>query len=1389
MKWNSEWKKDSWFQKFPTIGRSHSSIRLTLEELHKVANWSGPTLSKSPKWYRLKRWIKSSQGNSKELLNKEVLSQLRLVANSSLFAGSEVLIAVWQDDSHFYFATPFWDGVTLADRLNQLEMGSKIQTWQDVLDTWDRWLVALKRLQQWHDAGLYHGNLKPQNVLMSYSQGSGWSVSLLDGGGRALLPLSEITQRLRGVNRQLQYAWEEDYRQVWWPPETWDPTFHPYCEQSEIFSMISMLLLDLGWITSSPIPFSKIEERYQTKVSSAKMGEQRLSIYSKLWPVFWNREISSAIDSGGGSQPGMSFEFIDNRFLLFPEDKPVQESWARFRSLVHRTLFKRDTPLSNVISELTLCLTQGRSHQNSSSSLLKPVSNDVALEWIKGPHVISQSRSILQNHVTQRSESLGSWLAQRGRHPGSSASSEWILDFSHEEEEKSLVNALILDGIEVMSYRFTGYPFLNVPYLSLESFIQQVLLKIHQKGMGIALAWQNILGPYKVAMSGLLFHFPILKRILGQTLQAQEDKDLWLGEHVLPQKQEWFEMSLLQILKRLMELTQCQIYVLEGLDQMDKSSSQLIRNAIRSLDGVGLLEVRQTHCSQEFKANRFANHWEPQDRKWLWGLAQRYPSGVVALEEIQNYHSIVKEEHANIELSDYLFKLRENEVIWYYITSEKSLFNPFHFASSEVYEWCRLGLSRTDLAHHAWFMIEKGMDDFIIDQKSFAELRQTLELLFLCPFEKTVHAIYVILLVMFEELCNQASATFLLQIFKKFEDRLLLCALPEKGLLLLRVREALALLMRHAGSNEKAMIYFESIKKEVTSQKRMVILNMQAFDPDLYWQRIWDLEFSSISQLENLSLGDREFQDIIDLGLECGLLSSMTFSNPGWDENSLASFVLSKLEELCGPSPMKTAETIVSRKLSDFINIKIRSSHLKLEMLPYHPRKGTIKEQIFSTFLRKSLGMVDPKKIALNCIRALEMAFWSGHISICLDLVFTFLLACDRTLKSDSRSLILDCMGTLSQTHKLEQHRVDIVLLRCWYSAIFEGDLLSARKGVSGLQIQKETLTKSQRQLMSQLSCLLDWENDSEIHLRSGLPSELTAREKSLTNWYAGHLLWGKFPPNAPQGPEWTGLVSSILTEKLDQVLIYSYFCVSEGHPQPIARIQELLHTHRLRNWLSYGAKTLLYLPNFIVKDWQSQMNLDAIEDSESALRKLKIKEIVKGESKSTPLFKRPSGNLNPILKLMSKDPNVSPKTPQVTPKSTSRWQQDEELKRQLQLQSLMKHPEWQRSRDSAMALGFQWETIPHMEVDQIKVFIAICKRNKFYFLAHRLTQKHRIPVNESGSKTAPKEEFTEMNHPLFAKWLTWIAKEAVPLSSQTGEPNDRQREAWWQSFKLQNPS
>lgn len=519
-----------------------------------------------------------------------------------------------------------------------------------------------------------------------------------------------------------------------------------------------------------------------------------------------------------------------------------------------------------------------------------------------------------------------------------------------------------------------------------------------------------------------------------------------------------------------------------------------------------------------------------------------------------------------------------------------------HWASERVALSLSLLLGRDIKSALAFHMSSRLSENMISDDALWSEIVQVGELFIECSMAECGHAAFASLVRAAELVTDLYATTYLIQRFQCLEERLERQRSPDADSLIPRIREHIGDLSLALGKLEVASKYYSSVGWNLVNPKRRSILALKSFMP---------------SQLASRESRLAWFEKIIQEA-EYSELLPQSEKIDGIDSNLLATLELRRVRQLLSTNSTLRGGQAPAQSLSDLVSLSMTSNDTLAERLPYQPRSRSIREMTMAHFLRTSLGWIDSENLIPHLIRTLHLSIDQEDGQAIVHTLFTLLLCGERQIRADVRTLIIESIQEVASRTSNDLALAEALLLKAWVATFFDGKPADARRALESLNSGSNDLPASIRLCCNKLTIMLEFETYALEEIqgleRQAGHLQLRLRELGLARWDLGMSLFGGGQRRITlrSHPEEV-LVSCILSEKTDQILLYSYHCIEGGQAHAAATVASEVRDSRGREWFSDKARHLELLPESVARSWKSRSSAVTRDDKEEHFKTLSL--------------------------------------------------------------------------------------------------------------------------------------------------------------------------------------
>ena len=1305
---------------------------------------------------------------------------------SSFFDYGEKMEWSTQGDT-WEILTPWIDGQTLIDlqeherhRVSPLEPG-RIKAKLKV------WVRFFERLSLWHAQGILHGNLKPGNLLVCENLTADVlnnltseffqkneaipHVVFLDGGYQHILNSSQqnIEQAERGQNSTAKFN-----ETFWLPPEIAGPIEGAYSEASDLFGLAAIMAWDFGMMSDIRIAQNENSILHNEKNGAPLFGSQTRAV-QYLWPLL-------CADNKSDS----TFLF-GNKWYKWNKKNPVVEFIRKLRLLLGRSISpfpeKRHTKVREIAFELMMMSNRLNDvkddsnfdaqvteisfpPENMSQSSCSALFRKQLLKLLEVPETLVEMVEASKSQNSQRF-----WYVARNLNSNAHMALRRVAAGLHS----------VSKNVQYFRVRHSDR---NFPFATINRLLAGLVSEACRRDLTSVTGMHGLFSSLSFQSHFIVHVLPQLRPFFDCT-NISSNK---LAELDLHARHETIHQILDKLFVKLIELSGIEILVIDDIQRSDSSSLSAILRAMNSnLNVKWILSTREgEECSNKehqesmdkMKEGDHSSDVLSNQRNMAWAIKlnaikPEFARIIASWTSISSSLKVDSIEHLSLKLDrvpellgnsyhtgktslndkvipDSIGVLESNEK-----TRSRNYVIPKDLALSvsEAYKHARslgilienrdlvtgrlidlnwaservaLSLSKLlnkEMRANVSFIIAEDLASEM-ENKSvlWTEVMRLSDLYSDCDLNSCGHAAFASLVQASELVSDLHSTLFLICRFQRLEERLERGRAQDGDSLIPRIREHIGDLSRTLGKFEIATKYYDSVEWNLASPKRRAILALKSFMPS----RI-------------LSREDRndKFNAVVKNAEISGLLpQSEELSKV--DPNLLAAFELKRLRTVLADEHSIGSGRSDIQSIAPLVSVSLSSGDAKAERLPYQPRSKAIRESTFAQFLRNSVGWIDHEIIFPHVIRNLHLAIDSEDGSTIAHALFTMLLCGERHIKKEVRSLAIEFVTDVASRTQNEMALAEALLYKAWSNLFYEGNLVDARKALEGLHTSANDLPQSLRLCSNKLLFILDMEMHGleELGDMQKRKARITARLKDygLAKWEVAMCIYGDLQKRVvlKESAE-ESLISGVISEKIDQLLLYTWYCIEGGQVQAASTLVSDARDVRAREWFADRTRQLEFMPETIARKWTERTADNLQLDRDEQFKNLRLDELNtssfgnSGDTVNIILFTSDKQNRFDLLRMLGLKTNQTTSTVSKTVKSKQPF--DEDLRSELRAQqlALVRGQNW--SGDIAIESNLRFDKAASPDPEKLTLLAETAAQAGFFWTAHRFARKAGIDL------------------------------------------------------------
>lgn len=1128
------------------------------------------------------------------------------------------------------------DGHTVADQVLHRDHlnACDLQRLRQRLYLWAR---AFDKLSQWHELGVIHGNIKPSNILVcenlndefmkiineaskkddsaKFIKEENFYVILLDGG---YLPHLESTEPLSKINTSFEDILEKRREVFWWPSDILNNLDGIYSESSDIFSMAAVAAWDLGFFD---------QEDKQNKIANLTSV---YGVMSQIWPLFVNDEPETV---------------ILGKHKLRSIKNTALETLRRIKSILASSLsfipHKRTKKANELAAELMVLVhwlnnIKDNEDDKKDIELIELTTTNVDLLTHE---IVTQKNNLplelLDFIFSKPKNSKCFWLASKST------------EYSVHEVIKNLCHSVLLTKERFLFYR-VRYNDDKYPFAAINIFITNLILELKHSNYQEVEEVRNIFSKFGTQLVVLAQAVPSIMFFIDQD-RYQAVKQV---EEAVYARHESLHHALDYVLRVLINFSKISLIIIDDFHRVDNSSFDIFNKILSNkneLKAKWILGIRSYEIVQNPTRNVVIEQMmKGNSLHYVTDLAIQAPnlsieSSALNSEQIRllsawsvlsnkmtpsnmEYICLHAKEIENLLSCDYYNgKTSKRDRSADFIgnlkdsTSSELLFDNnqdiFKFGAKTIFFAKKLGLLVEErdpisgyLTEYQWkssrialvlnlllnFKLKKEINILLIKKLTeidmyklnWSQLLGLSEILLNTDLNKTNHATFRCLMLISENILDLHSLAHVIDKFQCLADRLDRQQSKEVESLIPRIRERIGDLMAMLRKRELAFKYYDSVALDTTDPKRKAVLAAKSWFPDLESNRqkrneIFKQKLQAITNSKLIPYFSQE--EILD-------------------PNKYLLTKIYEIKSLLDSNAFLHAMPKDSASFSFLLSFQDTESSVKTNFLPYAPRAKAIRETVLTNFIRKSLGWIDSKEILATATVVLDLSIKSADKDSIIQAIINLLLCFNRKIKTDIRIQALDLAIEIAMRHNDDIVISEIMLYNAWSAYFIDGDLINCRRALDSLKARAVGLPLGIKRVMGKLLMMFEYENKAleKANLDEVLLTKIfrdNMEQYAIESWPLGALVLGKAFNKAPlcKVPD-EDILSSILAEQMDQILLYSSFCIENGYFNAANIVAKEAKNTNCRDWFSDPDTHLFYLPRaFGSKITEKRKNITSI--------------------------------------------------------------------------------------------------------------------------------------------------------------------------------------------------
>lgn len=434
-------------------------------------------------------------------------------------------------------------------------------------------------------------------------------------------------------------------------------------------------------------------------------------------------------------------------------------------------------------------------------------------------------------------------------------------------------------------------------------------------------------------------------------------------------------------------------------------------------------------------------------------------------------------------------------------------------------------------------------------------------------FENKSQSIFTLLNRASESSCDRSSTAYIVDRFNDLKRDLSTNSSQEINLRAM-VQERLGDLAYAKREFADSSKYYTDALTGTADLKRKTIISFKAFMPSL---------------VDDSSERQSEFINLIAKAEHIKLLPrSRNFS--GLDPNLLLEHEIRKIDSLLRRNQIFGGASLDNEPLSVVLS-QIKELSPKV-LKVYRPRSKAIRESVFAKLLRDSAGWIDNSVLLPQLFRCLKLTIKEGDGPTITHCLLTTIYCAGRSLRPEVRAKALDYACEVASYTGNDLAFMEATLLKTHAHLFFDGQLEEAREAISTLTTN--FMPKTLKVLAHKYLAIINYESNLELVMKKS--HAIPFKDLDLMDWQIGLTIYEEIPTRLQlYKSNNDALLSSLLQEELDQILLYSFYCLEEGASLPTEKVNLAAKRQSCREWFADSFANRQYVPELVAQHWSVQ--------------------------------------------------------------------------------------------------------------------------------------------------------------------------------------------------------
>ncbi|MES2615233.1 MAG: hypothetical protein V4591_07455 [Bdellovibrionota bacterium] len=1142
-----------------------------------------------PQNEELRKKIIQIEGMAKSRLTKLVLQDSfeKLKNHLQYEYGDHLILSIKSSELTIY--NKWIEGITLKDHHQKEEP----LTWEDIARIKNKlrlWVRIFEHLSFFHRNGIIHGNIKPENILIrdgstvdakpAYdSEFFGKKmdtpqVILLDGGYSHLLEFQKESIDCEFNKSQILIE-----KKAWLSPEGHGFLEGSYKENSDIYSLAAVMAWDFGLIEAN-----------------------KQSVLNSIWSIYNPFETNSI--------------YLDHKIYKWPNRNSLSDLFKRLRTILLRALEpmseKRTITARDIAAEIMVMTSR-------LVDTLDAPPTEIMNAKFKEDMAITTKKEILSKSFELPDKVLTFLLKE----PKLDQNRLWI-EARNKTANKHAMMRSIHSGLNVIGNNCFYFGFRptqsKIPFSNLDSFCNSLLsyvLYVNPQFLEEIRAVFNNIG---TQLESIFFVLPSLANYADKS----QNRHQYNKNNLIQVQHEYIQKNIENILIKIIHYSKLNFIILDDINRADHSSLSIIikllshvkikpqwiigirldENSDSEATSKKLIQLKQKDLSfASLKENRTTSYWiekmntlHKSDAKILSIFSINpteidnenieifsnkfitYSGGffnekifvsedakkVIEKEDLVPFEdqslplktTNSQDEKQNKDITFLVYEVLRRAIDLGLMSEKRDIktgyLMSYYWEHQFVLQCLSMLLSpkmRSEIYHSLCEIYHSATKN----NENFSKIVLMADCLMKSKISQSHVGAYSSLTTAADELCDVYSAEYIIKKLQMLEEQIELERPKEAALLIPKIREKIADISRSINKNEIAVKYYDAVGWNIISRKKRSIILLKSFFP---------------SQISSREQRTKEFYRIFKATGKSGFFPEL--------------------------------KHIKSYELND--NIVNIINKIQKKLPEENSVYKSVRDNVMSYFLRSCIGWIDNSHVYPYIIKSLQFSVENSDAESTINLLFSLLFTCERNLSVKLRSTILetitDLAGRIGSTFIL----YEVLLTRAWFAFFYDGNLLECKKNIDRLNSFYNELSLSMRQGVKKLQILYEFESLSlrAIENQKDLIDKYMKKfqEFDLTNWNIGYEVFHlKHAPTSLKATPGNALfVGNILSEKIDQILLYSYLLIEEGQSNALSLVCKEAKNANIRPWFIDPSSHIEYIPEKIALSYMEYTTVKNVE-------------------------------------------------------------------------------------------------------------------------------------------------------------------------------------------------